>query len=102
MDVWQRFQRGEGRDRIVPEQLAQRGRRVEARDFPRALLPVSAVVNPNQLAVRGVQERRTEAAEVEPGWRQRPCVPLGLRQYASRADRNALRLDDADDLTIEA
>ena len=74
---------------------------MEGLDLPRAVQLVADVMEPDHLAVRGVEERAADAVEVEAAVVEPASVALGLGEDVLGADRQLLGFDDADGPVVE-
>jgi len=89
---------GAGRVEVAREQFPKGGGCVEGCNAARAVERVADVVEPENFAVRGVEERDAETAEVEGAVGNAAGVAFGLAQYVLRAQCDLLGLDNAEQL----
>ena len=90
---WNPVQRFARRLHVVSEALGKGFGRVEASDHARAVHPIPHIAVPDRLAVRGVEERDSEAVEIEGAIFEPMRVALRLGQHAHRPYPRPLRLD---------
>ncbi len=88
--------------KIAPQEFAERFGSVKTRYLMRTVQGMTHVVVPDDFAVRGIEERDSEAIEVKGARREAPRVSIGLRQNLLWAKRQLLGLDYTEDLTTHA
>ncbi len=81
---------------VAAEHFLKGGRSVKGGDAPRGVERMPHIVEPEDLAVRGVEEGDVQAAEVEWGAGHAAGVTLGLAQDVLWPQRDLLGLDDAE------
>src|SRR5690242_19651386 len=86
---------------VASEHLAQRVRRMEARDLARPVQFAADVLEPEYLAIRGVQKRDPVSAEVEGTAINTLGVPLRLGENVLGPECHLLRLHDTQQLPVD-
>src|ERR1035437_9165707 len=79
---------------VAAEGVTRGGRGVKVRNAAGAVQPVADVVEPDDLAVGGVEERNPVVVDVDRAFRGALRVALGLGQDVLRAEGDLLGLDD--------
>ncbi len=85
---------------VARQEFPKSLRRVERGDLMRPIEWVADVMMPGDFAVRGIQERHTESAEIKGARLQSARISLGLQQNFLRTERQLLRFHNPKNLAV--